>query len=259
LGQNIAGENVDLYDYFLITDSVIDFDGNGISDTSEGCVVVPNSGIDEDGDEIDDSCDSEIGPAPLEVPQVDEEEINSDTSDLLQPTEPVIDPGSTELQDTTAPENVPPAEIVVLPDVPNDPQITPVAQEADKDGLGESVAGLEVLVTPEPTSVITTNPSDTSATQVPRQNIITPRKPVANTGTVDTSVVLGQSGALDSAVTQATPVPQSTINNIVANDVDPTKKPSYALWYIVGGVFGMIIVIMLVRRYATAEVSANNN
>lgn len=210
LGQSIFGEELDLYDYFLISAYENDFDGDGVLDENEQCIVLPSSGIDVEADGIDDTCDGEIGPARQNIV-------------------------------------VPPEEIIVLPEPPGLPNITPIEGEADKDGLGESVAGLEVLVTPEPEPApATSQPATTPAVTLQRT---APGRAYVPNNTND-NVVLGQTGALDSASTQSAVVPKSVVNDIVASDVVPKQKPNYTLYWVLAGFGGLLIVFIVARAYS---------
>lgn len=63
-GKDIAGQPVDVYKSIYIAATADDIDGNGILDSKQSCIGVPESGQDLDKDGIDDACDAYIGPAP---------------------------------------------------------------------------------------------------------------------------------------------------------------------------------------------------
>lgn len=54
-----AGQEYDLYKYILVVASTSDYDGDGVMNDKEACVVGEASGIDSDKDGIDDACDGE--------------------------------------------------------------------------------------------------------------------------------------------------------------------------------------------------------
>lgn len=54
-----AGQEYDLYKYVLVISSTDDFDGDGVKNDVEPCVVGDGSGVDSDKDGIDDACDGE--------------------------------------------------------------------------------------------------------------------------------------------------------------------------------------------------------
>ncbi len=60
-GETITGEPIDLYDYFYVSNSLNDSDGDGVENSQEKCVFGQSSGVDFDGDHIDDACDGDIG------------------------------------------------------------------------------------------------------------------------------------------------------------------------------------------------------
>jgi hypothetical protein len=66
-GQNIAGEDVDLYKTIYVAESLTDYDGDGILNIEEKCLVVEPANVDEDRDGIDDACDGEISEPPVDT------------------------------------------------------------------------------------------------------------------------------------------------------------------------------------------------
>lgn len=66
-GQNIYGEEIDVYDYFFVGQSYEDFDGDGVLDVNETCLLVEPIGNDKDGDGLDDACDGVYSPPTEEV------------------------------------------------------------------------------------------------------------------------------------------------------------------------------------------------
>ncbi len=57
--DDIQGNKVDLYKHIYVASSANDFDGDGVNNDSDPCPATAQSGIDQDGDGIDDSCDGE--------------------------------------------------------------------------------------------------------------------------------------------------------------------------------------------------------
>jgi lysophospholipase L1-like esterase len=79
-GTNLIGEVVDLTETVDIAVSQDDIDGDGITDTTDSCPTIPNSGQDADQDGIDDTCDGSIGAAPTNSSN------SSSTPDSVQAT-----------------------------------------------------------------------------------------------------------------------------------------------------------------------------
>ncbi len=71
-GQDIAGENIDLYKTLYVAETQEDIDGDGAPNNQEKCLVVEPINIDVDRDGRDDACDAEISdpPADSTPPQV---------------------------------------------------------------------------------------------------------------------------------------------------------------------------------------------
>ena len=65
-GKNIAGEPTIAEKIIFIPHSANDYDGDGILNENDPCLVIDPAGIDEDKDGIDDACDGIIGLAPAE-------------------------------------------------------------------------------------------------------------------------------------------------------------------------------------------------
>jgi len=66
-GTNVAGQPVDIYKVIYVAATADDLDGNGVADSTQGCVGVPASGQDSDQDGVDDACDSDITSPPTVV------------------------------------------------------------------------------------------------------------------------------------------------------------------------------------------------
>ena len=63
-GQNLAGEQIDLYKTIYVAADENDFDGDGLANVDDQCVIIEPAGEDYDQDRIDDACDGEIGEPP---------------------------------------------------------------------------------------------------------------------------------------------------------------------------------------------------
>jgi lysophospholipase L1-like esterase len=71
LGENLLGEQVDIYKIIFVADSMNDFDGDGSENGNDSCQLDINRGIDVDSDSIDDICDLSIVIPEEEVPDID--------------------------------------------------------------------------------------------------------------------------------------------------------------------------------------------
>ena len=67
--QNDNGEDIDIMQVVYVAASETDYDADGIPNAADSCPTVPNSGLDTDGDGIDDACDGDT--AALAVPTTD--------------------------------------------------------------------------------------------------------------------------------------------------------------------------------------------
>ncbi|MBW3569333.1 SGNH/GDSL hydrolase family protein [Candidatus Parcubacteria bacterium] len=65
-GVNVAGEKIEQLQYVYVAYSEEDFDGDGVLNEDEACLVGEPAGVDEDRDGIDDACDGFIGEPPKE-------------------------------------------------------------------------------------------------------------------------------------------------------------------------------------------------
>ena len=61
IGANLAGQAVDLNQPIYVAVNDIDYDGDGIINSSDSCPLAANTGVDNDQDGIDDICDGFIG------------------------------------------------------------------------------------------------------------------------------------------------------------------------------------------------------
>lgn len=68
LGNNIVGEQVDLYKDVFVVASEEDYDGDGVPNSTDKCQFVEVSGLDVDQDGVDDACDPLIDKAPVVEP-----------------------------------------------------------------------------------------------------------------------------------------------------------------------------------------------
>lgn len=66
-GTDMAGDAVDVQKVVYVAASADDFDGDGIPNSANLCLIVPPTNQDVDGDGIDDACDPEITAAPAKI------------------------------------------------------------------------------------------------------------------------------------------------------------------------------------------------
>jgi hypothetical protein len=57
---NMAGETVDIQKTVYVAASSNDYDGDGVLNVASPCLVVAPTGVDSDGDGIDDGCDADV-------------------------------------------------------------------------------------------------------------------------------------------------------------------------------------------------------
>ena len=88
-GQNASGEDVDIYKTIYVADSEIDFDGDGLPNTSDPCTATDPSGIDYDKDGVDDACDPLIDQPPLIVDPPIENKSPLETTVLTSTATPI--------------------------------------------------------------------------------------------------------------------------------------------------------------------------
>jgi len=69
-GKDINNQDMDIYKTIYVAASENDWDGNGVDNSEDPCLVIEPSGVDEDEDGVDDACDSTIG----DIPDEEEEE-----------------------------------------------------------------------------------------------------------------------------------------------------------------------------------------
>jgi len=63
-GQDTAGQQIDIYKVVYVAASTDDYDGDGVTNNADQCLVTPLSKQDVDQDGIDDACDANIGEPP---------------------------------------------------------------------------------------------------------------------------------------------------------------------------------------------------
>ena len=56
---DISGNTVERYQFVYIAASDDDWDGDGLSNTNDRCIIIRQSGVDQDNDGVDDACDDE--------------------------------------------------------------------------------------------------------------------------------------------------------------------------------------------------------
>jgi GDSL-like lipase/acylhydrolase family protein len=66
-GQDINGQNIDIYKTIYVAASETDYDGDGIPNLEEECLAVEPANKDKDQDGVDDACDGEIAAAPADT------------------------------------------------------------------------------------------------------------------------------------------------------------------------------------------------
>jgi hypothetical protein len=81
-GKDMNNQDMDIYKTIYVAESEEDWDGNGIDNDEDPCLIVDPSGVDVDEDGIDDACDPIIGNIP---PEEEEEQaynfnLNSDSN-----------------------------------------------------------------------------------------------------------------------------------------------------------------------------------
>lgn len=104
-GTNLASETIDIYKIVYLAASENDWDGDGIPNSSQACIVGDASGQDYDQDGIDDACDGNIGeaPTPPPAPVVPDPEPQQPTPDP-EPSAPPENPVLEDIQFTDNPQ-----------------------------------------------------------------------------------------------------------------------------------------------------------
>lgn len=80
--QDSSGENLDITQVVYVAASQTDYDGDGIPNTVDSCPLVKNTGLDTDGDGVDDACDGDTAAvaAPASTAQDSEQKTTNTTS-----------------------------------------------------------------------------------------------------------------------------------------------------------------------------------
>ncbi|MBX4197481.1 SGNH/GDSL hydrolase family protein [Candidatus Saccharibacteria bacterium] len=68
-GTDLVGQQIDIYKDIYVAATADDLDGNGVMDSVQKCIGVPESGQDFDRDGVDDACDGNITEPPAAVNQ----------------------------------------------------------------------------------------------------------------------------------------------------------------------------------------------
>lgn len=87
-GETYTGDPIDIYQVILVRGaSVTDIDDDGIVDQVDGCLFIPQSGIDSDLDGIDDACDPSIEAALASVRSNEPGQFNTGSNNELVSSE----------------------------------------------------------------------------------------------------------------------------------------------------------------------------
>ena len=251
-GVNQTGQNIDVYDYLFVAHSEDDFDGDGILNKDEGCVVVEPSGIDTDEDGIDDACDGIKDPLPepiLEEALIVEEDPEPEII-VEQELETIIVP-EIELQPTEDPIEIeeeiivgpsPPIVPIDIPEEPGEiiglPEITPFGPEKDVDTNGETKAGNEELAEPEPEVVASTN---NQTNQVAQNNTPTNATTAPNNRGETTPEVLSETTTENESNTDQVTIPESNVND--KPPVQAVNNRKVYLYYFLVGIVAFIALV----------------
>jgi hypothetical protein len=138
--KNMAGEQVDIQKVVYVAASATDYDGDGVPNSANQCLVFSPSGQDYDKDGIDDACDADIAEPPVVTP------------DPVPDPVPVPDPTPTPdpTPAPTAPDSTPTQEPAPTPttDTPANTTTSPQPPVASSSAPGTTtVALLPVLTT----------------------------------------------------------------------------------------------------------------
>lgn len=104
-GKDLTSEEVDIAEVIYVENNNNDYDGDGILNTESSCAYMPDSGIDDDNDGVDDACDTviteqTISEFPISANTTDYSELalgvdQSEDTRLLRPYIPPVPPPST--------------------------------------------------------------------------------------------------------------------------------------------------------------------
>lgn len=67
IGKDIGGGDIDMYQVIYVAASLDDYNGDGVLNSDDPCLIIPPSGVDSDHDGIDDACDGDIAPPPADT------------------------------------------------------------------------------------------------------------------------------------------------------------------------------------------------
>ncbi|MBX4201944.1 SGNH/GDSL hydrolase family protein [Candidatus Saccharibacteria bacterium] len=95
-GTDISGQNIDIYKVLYVAHTADDMDGNGILDSSQGCVGIESANQDYDGDSVDDGCDGNInGLSSVQLPANVMGTVSSQTNNLILLSDDALNPPPT--------------------------------------------------------------------------------------------------------------------------------------------------------------------
>lgn len=180
-GVTATGEPVDYRQLVYVIADIHDYDGDGLKNEDDSCVAVPQSGLDDDQNGVDDACDSDT---PDQAPTVldydlppDEPTTITDDDPLSQPNDPYTDslavpftppqPKPTEEKEPPQPKPTPTADPKPTPTPATQP--TPILPAKNSPLLALSPAISPI------TATLTTNTRRPSTTLAPNYGtILTP-------------------------------------------------------------------------------------
>jgi len=182
--KNLAGETVDIRKVVYVAASLTDFDGDGVPNTANQCLVMPLSNLDEDKDGVDDACDSDITEAPVVAPPAPE---------VIPSPEPNPTPTP-----TPTPNPVPEPTPTPSPTPTPTPDTTTPPQPTDTTITTPSV--------PDPTSGTATPPSSTPTVDA----VIVPSAPTAQPlTTISTTPISAQTAVAPPVAAQVVATPST--------------------------------------------------
>jgi hypothetical protein len=90
-GKDLAGDDVDVQKIVYVAASATDYNGDGVPNSQDACLVVPPSGQDADHDGVDDACDTQVVPLATASASTDKENPNSAVRLTASTQAPVAD------------------------------------------------------------------------------------------------------------------------------------------------------------------------